>query len=133
MKDIEKASYSSQAESGYELRQERTLSRRISILLIIASLLLIGQNLYNLSNLDQVDESIVTVNNTADNLAELAREIATPIADIRMLSMETVLAPNRERVAETKRRLDQRIYELESRLRYWHGRLEIGSVEITPS
>ena len=131
MKDIEKASYSSQAESGYELRQERTLSRRISILLIIASLLLIGQNLYNLSNLDQVDESIVTVNNTADNLAELAREIATPIADIRMLSMETVLAPNRERVAETKRRLDQRIDELESRLGYWHGRLESGSVEIT--
>ena len=129
MKDSDKASDGIQTESKYELRQERSLSRRIIILLIIASLLLIGQNLYNLSNLDQVDESIVTVDNTADNLAELAREIATPIADIRMLSMETVLAPNRARVAETKRRLDHRIDELESRLAYWDGRLESGGLE----
>ena len=39
-----------------ELKRERSLSRRIIILLIIASLLLIGQSLYNLFNLQQVDQ-----------------------------------------------------------------------------
>ena len=59
----------SQTESQeVELKRERSLSRRIIILLIIASLLLIGQSLYNLFNLQQVDQSIVTVHNTAGSL-----------------------------------------------------------------
>ncbi len=124
MRDVKSGSDWIRTGSRQELKQERSLSRRIIVLLIIASLLLIGQSLYNLSNLEQVDQSIVTVNNTTDNLAELAREIATPISDIRMLSMETVLAPNQARVAETKRRLDQRIEELEIRLGEWRRRLD---------
>ena len=126
MKDVTNASDRFLAESRYDLKQERSLSRRIIVLLIIASLLLIGQSLYNLSNLRQVDLSIITVQNTADNLEELAREIATPIADIRMLSMEAVLAPNQERVEETKRRLDQQVRELESRLTQWQKRIDRG-------
>jgi signal transduction histidine kinase/CheY-like chemotaxis protein len=93
-------------------------------------LLLIGQSLYNLFNLRQVDQSIVTVHQTAGNLEELAREIATPIADIRMLSMETVLAPNQALVEETKQRLAQRIKELDSRLRQWQGRLDSGGADM---
>ena len=116
MKGVTSASNGVQPETQYDLKQERSLSRRIIALLVVASLLLIGQSLYNLFNLQQVDESIITVNNTADSLEELAREIATPIADIRMLSMETVLAPNQARVDETKKRLEQRIGELETRL-----------------
>ena len=126
MKDVTNASDRFLAESRYDLKQERSLSRRIIVLLIIASLLLIGQSLYNLSNLRQVDLSIITVQNTADNLEELAREIATPIADIRMLSMEAVLAPNQERVEETKQRLDQQVRELESRLTQWQKRIDKG-------
>ena len=57
-----------QTGTQYELKQERALSRRIIVLLIIASLLLIGQSLYNLSNLKQVDHSIDTVHNTANSL-----------------------------------------------------------------
>jgi signal transduction histidine kinase/DNA-binding response OmpR family regulator len=109
------------------LKQERSLSRRIIVLLIIASLLLIGQSLYNLFNLQQVDQSIVTVHNTAGSLEKLAREITTPVADIRMLSMETVLAPNQGRVEETRQRLEQRIEELEARLAEWQTRLDRGA------
>ena len=126
MKDVTSGSDQILAESRYELKQERSLSRRIIVLLIVASLLLIGQSLYNLSNLRQVDLSIITVQNTADSLEQLAREIATPIADIRMLSMEAVLAPNQERVEETKQRLDQRVKELESRLTQWQRRIDRG-------
>jgi signal transduction histidine kinase/CheY-like chemotaxis protein len=126
MKDVTSGSNRIPAESRHDLKQERSLSRRIIVLLIVASLLLIGQSLYNLSNLRQVDHSIITVQNTADSLEELAREIATPIADIRMLSMEAVLAPNQERVEETKQRLEQRVKELESRLTQWQRRLDRG-------
>jgi len=129
MKDITRSSDPIQAGSRYDLKQERSLSRRIIILLIVASLLLIGQNLYNLSNLRQVDQSIVTVHNTAGRLEELAREIATPIADIRMLSMETVLAPNQARIKETRQHLDQRIEALESRLAEWRRRLANGDTD----
>jgi signal transduction histidine kinase/CheY-like chemotaxis protein len=115
-----------QAGTQHELKQERALSRRIIILLIIASLLLIGQSLYNLSNLKQVDHSIVTVHNTANSLEKLAREIATPIADIRMLSMETVLAPNQARVKETELRLEMQVKALEARFAEWQRRLEGG-------
>ena len=130
MKDVTNASDRFLAESRYDLKQERSLSRRIIVLLIAASLLLIGQSLYNLSNLRQVDLSIITVQNTADNLEQLAREIATPIADIRMLSMEAVLAPNQERVEETKQRLDQRVGELESRLTQWQRRIDRGGADM---
>ena len=114
------------ATQGDGLKRERSLSRRIIVLLIIASLLLIGQSLYNLFNLQQVDQSIVTVHNTAGSLEKLAREITTPVADIRMLSMETVLAPNQGRVEETRQRLEQRIEELEARLAEWQARLDRG-------
>ena len=124
--------HSERIQSGheYDLKHERSLSRRIVVLLIVASLLLIGQSLYNLFNLRQVDQSIVTVHNTADNLEELAREIATPIADIRMLSMEAVLSPNQARVEETGQRLARRSEELESRLAKWQERLESGDVDM---
>ena len=123
MKSVTSGSKKNTTESHHDLGQERSLSRRIIVLLIIASFLLIGQSLYNLSNLEQVDESIVTVHNAASSLEKLAREIATPIADIRMLSMETVLAPNQALVEETKRRLDQRIEQVELHLAEWHRRV----------
>ena len=117
-------------ESGEELNQERSLSRRIIALLIVASILLISQSLYNLSNIEQVDQSIITVHNTADSLEELAREIATPIADIRMLSMEMVLAPNKALVEKADRNLEQRIEILESHLADWRDHLDEGDVDM---
>ncbi len=108
------------------VRRERALSRRIVILLLVASALMIGQSLHNLWNLNQVDESIVTMRDSADSLDELARDIATPIADIRMLSMESVLAPNETLVEQTTQRLDQRVRDLETRLSQIQDRLDQG-------
>ncbi|MFT5377861.1 MAG: two-component system sensor histidine kinase/response regulator, partial [Candidatus Latescibacterota bacterium] len=113
-------------KSHDSLERGRFMSRRIIALLLIASTVLIGQSLYNLSNLEQVDQSIITVHHTADSLEKLAREITTPIADIRMLSMEMVLAPNQTLIEETQQHLDQRIADLESRLSEWHNRLDNG-------
>jgi signal transduction histidine kinase/CheY-like chemotaxis protein len=123
-------SLETRSSPDYDLRQERSLSRRIFALLLIASILLIGQSLYNLSNLDQIDESIITVQNTSDSLEELAREITTPISDIRMLSLESVLAPSQTHLESTTRELDRRVEELESRLAEWKERLGRGGADV---
>ncbi len=118
------------SELQEDLRRERSLSRRIIVLLICASIILIAQSLYNLSNLEDVDQSIVTAHLTAGSLDALAQEIATPVADIRMLSMELVLAPNQTLVEQTQRQLDQRIDELDLHLADWSKRLDEGDDEI---
>ncbi len=107
-----------------DLPQERSLSRRIVFLVAIASLLLIGQSIYNLSNLEHVDESIDAVHITAGYLEELARDVATTIADIRILSMESVLSPNQARIEATIGQLNEQIGVLESHLERWQTRHE---------
>ena len=119
------------AGTGHDLRQERALSRGIIILLIVASILLIGQSLYNLSNLERVENSITTVHRAASSLEELAREIATPISDIRMLSMEAVLAPNKSLTEQIEQRLLERISGLEFHLEDWHKLIQAGAINTT--
>ena len=102
---------------------ESALSRRIFILLIVAAAVLIGQSFFNLANLRQVDGSITTVRDAADRLDELSRDVAAPIAEIRMLSMESVLAPDesaskkaRDRLLEQRNAVDNRLAEWETRI-----------------
>ena len=121
--------HDSQIDQSVDLTQERSLSRGIVGLLIVASILLLGQSLYNLSNLERVEESITTVHRAASSLEELAREVSTPIADIRMLSMEAVLAPNQALAEEAGRQLEQRIITLERDLSDWHERVESGHLD----
>ncbi|MCB1734830.1 MAG: response regulator [Gammaproteobacteria bacterium] len=102
---------------GEELARERSLSRRIIVLLLLASMVLIGQSLYNLANLKRVEQSIDTMHQTASRLEKMAREIARPAADVRNLSMELVMSPNQELVAQNQRRMDLRIATVETRMR----------------
>ncbi|WP_165602601.1 PAS-domain containing protein [Candidatus Terasakiella magnetica] len=110
---------------------ERSLSLRITFLLVIATLLLIGQSLYNLSSIQDVDESIEVVNKAAFNLDNLSRKIKTPIADVRILSMEMVSAPNRKSVNEIKERYDLLVNELDQKLIKWKAIVESASAEET--
>jgi signal transduction histidine kinase/DNA-binding response OmpR family regulator/HPt (histidine-containing phosphotransfer) domain-containing protein len=113
------------------LRQERALSRGIIILLVIASVLLIGQSLFNLNNLERVDQSFTTVHRVNASLEELAREITRPVTDIRMLSMEIVLSPNEALAQQTARRLAGRVAGLEFELKDWHKRINAGQVDVS--
>jgi len=118
-----------QERKADSLHSERALSRGIVALLLIASVLLIGQSLYNLSNLSRVERSIDTMHGAASSLDELARQISAPVADIRLLSMEAVLAPNENLLAQTRQRLEQRVNGLEMHLADWHQRTENGSMD----
>jgi len=128
MNTPEDASGNEATASRLELKHERRLSRGIAALLLVASVLLIGQSLYNLSNLDRVENSISTMHRSAAILEVLATEIATPLADIRILSMEAVIAPNKDLAEDTQRRLQVLIDELELRRLDWHKRIQAGDV-----
>ena len=128
MNTPEEGSGSAAIESRLELKHERSLSRGIVVLLLVASALLIGQSLYNLSNLQRIEKSISTMHRSASMLEVLAREIATPLADIRILSMEAVLSPNKALAEDTGKRLQELIDELEFRRLDWHKRIQAGDV-----
>ncbi len=102
---------------------QRSLSLRITALLIVATFLLIGQSLYNLSSIEGVDDSIDIVNKAAFDLDNLSRNIKTPVAEIRILSMEMVSAPNRERLDHSRTRFDIVIETVEINLAEWEDAL----------
>ncbi len=93
--------------------RERRLSKWIIVLLILASAVMIAQGAYNLSNLQKVDTSIDSVYQTARRLDALARELAKPIADVRLLSKQMVLSPNEVIARETEIELETRINAVE--------------------
>ncbi len=102
-----------------EKSQGNNFSRNIVLLLVLAVTILIIQSLYTLANLDDLDESIVAVNQAAGQLNELAEEITAPIANVRSLSMEMVLSPNQELVDATIQSIDRETEEINSVLGSW--------------
>ena len=101
---------------GEKILRERAMSRRIIGLLIFASMVLIAQSIYNLSNLKRVDESIITVHETVAQLETMANRIAKPVADVRILSLQLALAPNADFVNRYSNAIDTLILELETEL-----------------
>jgi len=102
----------------------RTLTRWIIVLLVFAVLVLIGQSILNLGNLDEVDESIESMHRAAEQLEELAREISTPMADIRQLSMEMAIAPNDRLSRQAEARIEEKSKLLERRFDDWRRKLD---------
>jgi signal transduction histidine kinase/CheY-like chemotaxis protein/HPt (histidine-containing phosphotransfer) domain-containing protein len=99
-----------------KLLRERSFAKRIIILLIFASSLLIGQSVYNLSNMKKVEKSIVTVHHTAERLANLASEVSKPIAEIRNRSMQLVMSPDQKLLLENSQHMSAQIHSLEKRM-----------------
>ena len=79
-------------------------------------MILVGQSIYNLSNLNEVDESIVTVHGTVAKLEQLANEVAKPMADVRILSMQLALAPNDQFIKDYSEMIDRELVKIEHRL-----------------
>lgn len=110
------------------LAREKVMSTRVIGLLIFAFVILIGQSVQNLSNLDQVDDSIVTAHETVVKLDNLANRIAGPMADIRILSMQLALAPNhnlmegyQKEIQEIKGELNEELKRMDTQLNWVEG------------
>ncbi len=89
--------------------KEKKLPIRILTLFIIILTLIILQSINNITSLNSVNRSIITVNQSNIELEKLSREMSTPISNIRILSMELVLAPNRLMIQEIKDNIENRI------------------------
>jgi len=105
------------AKNIHGLNKEKKLSRNIIFLILAALAILIIQSLYNLSNLNKVDDSIITMHNNANNLNVLANKISTPISQIRILSMQMVLSPNKKLIEQVTKERNEKIQALESELK----------------
>ena len=78
--------------------KENTLSYKILMAFIFIAVILILQSLFSLFSLNLANKSLITVQNSNVKVDSFAREIIMPLSNIRMLSMELVLAPNNQMV-----------------------------------
>lgn len=74
---------------------EKSLSIRMLILFVGTALVLIAQGFYNIFNLDSVNDSISVVYGSVNNVSKLSSKISRPISELRQLSMNLVMAPNK--------------------------------------
>lgn len=78
------------------LLTEQTLPYKLLVWFTVITVILILHSGYSIRSLGSVDQSIVTVHETSLQVNQLNRQIVRPIVNIRMLSMELVLAPNKK-------------------------------------
>jgi signal transduction histidine kinase/CheY-like chemotaxis protein/HPt (histidine-containing phosphotransfer) domain-containing protein len=98
---------------AHGVRRAQVLSRSIIGLLIFASVILMAQSLYNLFNMNRVEDSIDQVHVTVTKLDELANQINKPISDVRLLSLQMALAPNQKFVDELKEQISKDIQRIQ--------------------
>ncbi len=95
---------------------DSVLSKRILVLFIVTTLVLILQGVYNIYSLDGVNKSITQVYDSVDQVSSTSTGVSLPISELRQLSMSLVMAPNKElreqlksQVIELKNQINQTI------------------------
>jgi len=107
--------------------KENTLPYKIFILFISTSAILIAQSVYNILSLDSVDESIVLVHRSTIELEELSRKISMPMSNIRMLSMELVLAPDKKMMLSINKKIESKIDDMDRSITVWEKKIHATS------
>ncbi|GAA5213337.1 response regulator [Corallincola platygyrae] len=98
---------------NFDSTSGQQLLRRVILILLLASGFLVTKSYFTLSNQAQVDQSISTMAHAVRQLEKLGRELARPMADIRILSMQRVTAPNASSLAATQQTLDTKVVEVD--------------------
>jgi len=93
-----------------DIKSDTGLSKRILILFIFTTLVLILQGIYNTYSLIGVNNSITKVYDSVSLLSSTSANISLPISELRQLSMSLVMAPNRA----LREKLKQQILELKN-------------------
>lgn len=89
--------------------KKKTLSYKILMAFIFIAIILILQSLFSLFSLNLANKSLITVHNSNVKVESFAREITMPLSNIRMLSMELVLAPNKQMVNTINNNIDLKV------------------------
>ncbi len=96
---------------------EEKLSRKILILFLSTSSILIVQGLYNISGMNEVNRSIDTVYQSVEALNNTAKSLTVPISEMRQLSMNYVMAPNEELARDVEREIESKIAIIDRNLK----------------
>lgn len=84
---------------------DRTFSKRILFLILITSAVLIAQGIYNIYSIDGVNKSITSVYNSVEQVSRTTSNFSLPVSELRQLSMNLVLAPNKKQRTEIKEKI----------------------------
>ncbi len=99
--------------------QDEGIIKKILVLFIIIFMILIVQSINTLSSQKSVNKSITSAHQAAVELERLIREISAPISNIRVLSMELVLAPDKKTVNILNKKLDENIPSIDKEVSSW--------------
>jgi signal transduction histidine kinase/DNA-binding response OmpR family regulator len=98
---------------------KKALLYRIFIWFAVVLAVVIAQGIYSINGLDSVNRSINAVHQSIVQVERLAREIAQPVANLRLLSMELVLAPNQKIISETSRKVEVKIQAVDDAISFF--------------
>lgn len=92
------------------------LLRTVFIIMFVVITVLMAKSYFNLRNLSEVERSITTMQESATRLERVAREIAVPIGDLRIASIQSVTAPNKQSVLVSQKQIGQYQSLVDSRI-----------------
>ena len=98
---------------------ENSLLVRILLLFVLVLIVVAAQSVYSVKSLTAANESIDSVYQSMIHVEELAREISVPIAKLRMLSMELVLAPNMKIIRDINEKLESNLDVVNRAISSW--------------
>jgi len=78
-----------------KIKSETGLSKRILLLFIITTTVLIIQGIYNIYSLKGVNNSITHVYDSVSLISSTSDTISLPISELRQLSLSSVMSPNK--------------------------------------
>ena len=98
---------------------EKTLPSKILLSFVVMFIILLFKSTYTLYSLDKVNKSMEAVYHTNLELEKFMKEIARPLSNIRMLSMELVLAPNKKMVNKINNDIGLKVKILDETMSKW--------------
>lgn len=103
---------------------ENKLLYRILLLFTLVSAIVIAMSIYSIQSLDSANQSIDSVYLSNVQVDKLAREILIPITNLRMLSMELVLAPNKTIISVLNKKIKSQINDVDRAISVWEKDLK---------
>ena len=114
-------------------KTDQTLVHRILSFFVVVCIIVVSQGFYSIKALQSANKSINSVNESNLQVEELLEEILHPMTNMRLLSMELVLAPNLKSIEKLNMKVKEQIKLIDAALIAWEKkhsrfRLEFSSI-----
>ena len=102
---------------------DSALNRRVMTLLASIMIVVVVGKIYSINSFKNSIESVDKVNIANIQVADLTNEILNPLAELRLLSMELVLAPNKKNVDDVNYKLELQVENVDSGISSWEQKV----------